>query len=147
MTNHIRPIFLIEDNPIDLDLAQRAFARRKITHPIEVARDGAEALDWFGRWENGVPVPVVILLDLKLPKVDGLDVLSHLKEHPRFQTIPVVILTTSSEERDITRAYQRGANSYIVKPVDFDRFTEVIDQIQQYWCNLNMFPPVTIPST
>ena len=144
MTDHNRPIFLVEDNPIDLDLAQRAFARRKITNPIEVARDGEEALKWFGRWEKGLPVPVVILLDLKLPKVDGLDVLTHLKGHPRFQSIPVVVLTTSSEERDIVRAYQRGANSYIVKPVDFDRFTEVIDQIEQYWCNLNVFPSEVI---
>lgn len=144
MTNHIRPIFLVEDNPIDLDLAQRAFARRKIINPIEVARDGEEALKWFGRWEKGAPVPAVVLLDLKLPKVDGLDVLAHLKGHPRFQSIPVVVLTTSSEERDIIRAYQRGANSYIVKPVDFDRFTEVIDQIEQYWCSLNTFPAAII---
>ena len=140
MTQQFRPIFLVEDNPIDLDLAQRAFARRKITNPIEVARDGEEALNWFERWEKGAPVPVVILLDLKLPKVDGLDVLRYLKTHPVFQAIPVVVLTTSAEERDIARAYQRGANSYIVKPVDFDQFTQVIDQVERYWCNLNLFP-------
>jgi len=140
MTQQIRPIFLVEDNPIDLDLAQRAFARRKITNPIEVARDGEEAVNWFKRWEKGTPVPVVILLDLKLPKVDGLDVLRYLKAHPVFQAIPVVILTTSSEECDIARAYQRGANSYIVKPVDFDQFTQVIDQVEQYWCSLNLLP-------
>lgn len=137
MSTRIRPIFLVEDNPMDLDLARRAFARRKTVNPIEVARDGEEALGWLEKWEGGEPLPVVILLDLKLPKVDGLDVLRQFKSHPKFQTIPVVILTTSSEERDVLNAYQRGANSYIIKPVDFDRFIQVIDQIEQYWCNLN----------
>lgn len=137
MNNRIRPIFLVEDNPMDLDLAKRAFARRRTANPIEVAHDGEEALGWLPRWEGGAPIPVVILLDLKLPKVDGLDVLHQLKIHPLFQRIPVVVLTTSSEERDIQSAYERGANSYIVKPVDFDRFIQVIDQIEQYWCNLN----------
>jgi hypothetical protein len=137
MSARIRPIFLVEDNPMDLDLARRAFARRKTANPIEVARDGEEALGWLEKWEGGEPLPVVILLDLKLPKVDGLDVLQQFKSHPKFQMIPVVILTTSSEERDVLNAYQRGANSYIIKPVDFDRFIQVIDQIEQYWCNLN----------
>jgi hypothetical protein len=137
MSSRIRPIFLVEDNPMDLDLAKRAFARRKTANPIEVARDGEEALDWLSRWEGGAPIPVVILLDLKLPKVDGLDVLYQIKIHPLFQKIPVVVLTTSSEDRDVQTAYERGANSYIVKPVDFDRFIQVIDQIEQYWCNLN----------
>jgi len=137
MNNRIRPIFLVEDNPMDLDLAKRAFARRRTANPIEVAHDGEEALGWLPRWEGGAPIPVVILLDLKLPKVDGLDVLHQLKIHPLIQRIPVVVLTTSSEERDIQSAYERGANSYIVKPVDFDRFIQVIDQIEQYWCNLN----------
>lgn len=129
---------------MDLDLAQRAFARRKTINPIEVARDGEEALSWLAKWEAGRPIPVVILLDLKLPKIDGLEVLTRLKNHPRFQVIPVVVLTTSSEERDIQLAYQRGANSYIVKPVDFDRFIEVIDQIEQYWCQVNA-PPISSP--
>ncbi len=137
MSSRIRPIFLVEDNPMDLDLAKRAFARRRTANPIEVARDGEEALDWLSRWEAGAPIPVVILLDLKLPKVDGLDVLHQLKIHPVLQKIPVVVLTTSSEERDVQTAYARGANSYIVKPVDFDRFIQVIDQIEQYWCSLN----------
>ena len=140
MSSRIRPIFLVEDNPMDLDLAKRAFARRKTDNPIVIARDGEEALKWVSKWEEGDPVPVVILLDLKLPKVDGLDVLLHLKNHPLFSTIPVVVLTTSSEERDIQTAYQHGANSYIVKPVDFDRFIQVIDQLEQYWCNLNIPP-------
>jgi CheY-like chemotaxis protein len=140
MNGRLRPILLIEDNPMDLDLALRAFARRKTENPIEVARDGEEALGFLAKWEAGEPAPVVILLDLKLPKIDGLDVLASYKSHPQFAVVPVVVLTTSSEGRDIQLAYQRGANSYIVKPVDFDRFTQVIDLIEQYWCKTNTSP-------
>ena len=85
-------------------------------------------------------MPILVLLDLKLPKVDGLEVLQHLKIHPRFRSVPVVVLTTSAEDRDIQAAYQVGANSYIAKPVDFDRFMEVVEQIQIYWCNMNIPP-------
>jgi CheY-like chemotaxis protein len=144
MNRRLRPIFLVEDNPMDLDLARRAFARRKAANPIEVARDGEEALSWLAQWEAGKPVPLVILLDLKLPKIDGLDVLLHFKNHPHIQSVPVVVLTTSSEEHDIQQAYQRGANSYIVKPVDFDRFIQVVDQIEQYWCHINTPPMYSI---
>jgi CheY-like chemotaxis protein len=136
----IRPILLIEDNSLDLDLTKRAFKRRQIVNPIQVARDGAEALEWLQRWEGGEPTPVVILLDLKLPKIDGVDVLRRLKEHSRFRTIPVVVLSTSDEHRDIQTAYQLGANSYIVKPVDFEKFMEVAGQIELYWIILNKPP-------
>jgi CheY-like chemotaxis protein len=135
-----RPILLIEDNPMDVDLTRRAFAKRKVVNPIEVARDGEEALAYLQRWEQGEPLPVVVLLDLKLPKVDGLEVLRYLKTHPQIQTVPVVILSTSAERSDIHAAYREGANSYIVKPVDFDRFMRVVDQIQTYWCTLNVLP-------
>ncbi len=135
-----RPILLVEDNPMDVDLTRRAFARRKLANPLEIARDGQEALDYIQRWETGDPLPSVILLDLKLPKVDGLDVLRHLKSHAIFRVIPVVILTTSAEERDIQAAYQLGVNSYIVKPVDFDKFMEVAAHIDLYWMLLN-HPP------
>lgn len=124
------PILLVEDNPIDIDLTIRAFNHRKLTNPIEVARDGEEALEWINRWENGDPLPVVILLDLKLPKVHGLEVLKEIKSHHSFKTIPVVILTTSSEDVDVKTAYKLGANSYITKPVDFDKFIEVAGQIE-----------------
>lgn len=135
-----RPILLVEDNPMDLDLTQRAFSRRKVVNPFEVARDGEEALDWMRRWDEGAPIPVLILLDLKLPRVDGLDVLRRYKEHPLYRSIPVVVLTTSDEDRDIETAYQLGANSYIVKPVEFEKFVEVAAQIEVYWTLLN-HPP------
>jgi CheY-like chemotaxis protein len=135
-----RPILLVEDNPMDVDLTRRAFARRKISFAIDVARDGEEAIRIIDQWDPDRPLPIVILLDLKLPKVDGLQVLRHLKTHALFKLVPVVILSTSSEERDILAAYREGANSYIVKPVDFDQFMHVVDQIEMYWCGLNTLP-------
>lgn len=140
MNQQDRPILLVEDNPMDVDLTRRAFARRKVINPIEVARDGEEALSFISRWERGERLPIVVLLDLKLPKVDGLEVLRRLKTHPEFQKIPVVILSTSTEDTDIQVAYQEGANSYIAKPVDFDRFMQFVEQIQTYWCGLNIPP-------
>ena len=136
----LRPILLVEDNPMDVDLTRRAFARRGIPNPIEIARDGEEALDFFTRWESGSDLPILILLDLKLPKIDGLEVLHRIKAHPYYRKIPVVVLSTSTEDRDIQIAYREGANSYIVKPVDFDTFIQVVDHIQTYWCQLNIPP-------
>jgi CheY-like chemotaxis protein len=140
MTSTINPILLVEDNPMDVELTKRALARHKVANPVVVARDGEEALAYLPRWEAGEPLPVVILLDLHLPKVDGLQVLSQIKSHPQFRTIPVVVLTTSSEDRDMQTAYQLGANSYIVKSVDFDKFMQVAEQIELYWCVLNTMP-------
>ncbi len=137
----VRPILLVEDNPVDVDLMRRAFARRKVVAPIMVARDGEEALAYMPQWESGeVQLPVVILLDLKLPRVNGLEVLRQLKAHPDFRAIPVVVLTTSEEGRDIQQAYQAGANSYIVKPIDFDAFLDMTQQLEWYWCGLNTAP-------
>jgi len=135
-----RPILLVEDNPMDVDLTRRAFARRKVPHHIEVARDGEEALAFIPRWESNDPLPILILLDLKLPRGDGLEVLRKLKSHPQFHVIPVVILSTSTEDNDIQLAYKEGANSYIVKPVDFDQFMQIVEYIQIYWCSLNIAP-------
>lgn len=135
-----RPILLVEDNPVDVDLTLRAFAKRKLTNPVQVARDGAAALSWIPRWESGEPRPALILLDLKLPKVDGLTVLQQFKAHLTLRAIPVVILTTSSEDADMQKAYHLGANSYIVKPVDFDQFIEVAAQVDLYWRLLNKLP-------
>ncbi len=137
------PILLVEDNPMDLDLTLRAFQRRRLTNPIEVARDGEEALAWIPRWEAGEPIPALILLDIRMPRVDGLEVLRQLKSHPRFRTIPVVMLTTSAESADVQTAFELGANSYIVKPVDFEKFLEVADKIDMYWMVLNTPPPGT----
>ena len=135
-----RPILLVEDNPMDVDLTRRAFARRHLLNALEVARDGEEALGWLARWEAGEPTPVVILLDLKLPRVSGLEVLRRLKQHARFARIPVVVLTTSREDADVASAYALGVNSYIVKPVEFEKFVEVAVQIDLYWCVLNQRP-------
>ena len=140
MTSTISPILLVEDSLTDVDLTKRALARRGVANPVVVARDGEEALAHLPRWEAGEPLPLVILLDLHLPKVDGLQVLSRIKSHPQFRTIPVVVLTTSSEDRDMQTAYQLGANSYIVKSVDFDKFMQVAEQIELYWCVLNTMP-------
>ena len=140
MISTINSILLVEDDPMDVDLTKRALARRGVANPVVVARDGEEALAYLPRWEAGEPLPLVILLDLHLPKVDGLQVLSQIKSHPQFRTIPVVVLTTSSEDRDMQAAYQLGANSYIVKSVDFDKFMQVAEQIELYWCVLNTRP-------
>jgi CheY-like chemotaxis protein len=137
-----RSILLIEDNPMDVDLTLRAFARRKLSNEIHVARDGQEAIDMFAAWKAGGQVPVVILLDVNLPKVGGLEVLRQLRAHPNFGSIPVVMLTTSAEHQDIQAAYALGANSYIVKPVNFEKFLAVAEQIDLYWMVLNQAPSV-----
>jgi CheY-like chemotaxis protein len=135
-----RPILLIEDNPMDEDLTRRAFARRKVINPIEVARDGEQALEYLERWQAGSPLPVVILLDLNLPKVNGLEILRQFKASSYVQKVPVIILTTSAEDRDIKIAYELGANSYIVKPVDFEKFIEVAAHVDLYWNVINLPP-------
>jgi CheY-like chemotaxis protein len=136
-----KTILLVEDNPMDVDLTLRAFKRRRVTNTVHVARDGEEALAWLPRWEAGEPTPAVILLDLKLPRVDGLEVLRQLKSHPTLRSIPVVVLTTSAEHADVRTAYQLGANSYIVKPVEFEKFMDISEQIDVYWTLINQ-PPV-----
>jgi CheY-like chemotaxis protein len=140
MSSFDRPILLVEDNPMDVDLTMRAFAKRKLANPIQVARDGEEALGFLDRWEAGETLPVVILLDINLPKVSGLDVLQQFKTHPSSQKVPVIILTTSAEDSDIQVAYEKGANSYIVKPVDFEKFVDVASQIDLYWNVINIPP-------
>ncbi len=137
MNDFSRPILLVEDNPMDVDLTKRAFAKRKLVNPLVVARDGEEALGHLAQWEKGAPQPVVILLDLKLPKVSGLEVLRQLKTHPTFRSVPVVVLTTSNEDNDVRTAYELGANSYIIKPVNFENFLEVATQLEIYWSVLN----------
>ncbi len=135
-----RPILLVEDNPMDVDLTRRAFAKRNIVNPLQVARDGEEALAYLSDFPDDDPLPVVILLDLKLPRVSGLEVLRQVKQHPRFGSVPVVVLTTSREDADVATAYSLGVNSYIVKPVEFEKFIEVATQIDLYWCVLNQRP-------
>lgn len=139
-------ILLVEDNADDEALSMRAFERNNIRNPIVCVRDGQEALDWlFGTGVYaGRPVeerPAVVLLDLKLPKVSGLDVLRRIREHPVTRLTPVVILTSSCEERDRLEGYALGANSYIRKPVDFPQFVEAVRQLGLYWLVLNVPPP------
>lgn len=135
-------ILLVEDNPADLELALRALDRHKIANRIQVARDGAEALDYLF---DGAGIPIapglkLVLLDLKLPKVGGMEVLRRIKHHPKTRTIPVVILTSSREDHDLEECYRLGANSYIVKPVNFEQFTEAVRQLGLYWLLLNTLP-------
>jgi CheY-like chemotaxis protein len=139
-------ILLVEDNPMDVELTVRAFKRHHMSNPIRVVRDGQEALDYIhGRGKfaeaGAAPVPGLILLDIRLPRIDGLEVLRELKAHPIYRPVPVVMLTTSREDADVIKSYELGANSYIVKPVDFDKFLEVVERIEMYWILTNVQPP------
>ena len=141
-------ILLVEDNPDDEALTLRAFRKNNILNPVVVARDGIEALDYlFGTGTHAGrdtrDQPQVILLDLKLPKIDGLEVLRRMRADPCSKLLPVVILTTSNEEKDILSSYQLGANSYIRKPVDFEQFIEAVRQLGLYWLVLNVPPPAS----
>ena len=138
-----RMILLVEDNPDDEALTRRALAKNNIQIEVRVARDGAEALDLlFGSGDHpGEALPEVVLLDLKLPKVDGLEVLRRIRADERTRLLPVVILTSSREERDLISGYGLGANSYIRKPVDFGQFVEAVRQLGLYWLVLNEPPP------
>jgi two-component system, response regulator len=142
---HAVEILLVEDNPDDLALTLRALERAHLSNQIHVARDGEEALEFIfcegshaGRRIE--ETPKVILLDLKLPKVDGLEVLQRLKADPRTRSIPTVILTSSKEQSDVIRSYQLGVNSYIVKPVNFERFVAAVQELGMYWLLLNQPP-------
>jgi two-component system response regulator len=138
-------ILLVEDNPDDVELAMRAFRKNKIANKVVVARDGAEALDYLfcrGAFANREPkeTPRVILLDLKLPKIDGLQVLEKIRSSKTNRLTPVVILTSSKEEQDLVQSYQNGANSYVRKPIDFNAFVEAVRNIGLYWLLINESP-------
>jgi two-component system, response regulator len=138
-------ILIVEDNQDDLDMTLRALRKANLTNPIQIARDGAEAVEYIfcegphaGRKvENG---PRLILLDLKLPKIDGMEVLKRIKADPRTKTIPVVVLTSSKEQKDVIESYQLGVNSYIVKPVNFEGFVAAVQELGMYWLLLNQPP-------
>ena len=144
-----RMILLVEDNPDDEALTRRALAKNNIQNEVLVAHDGAEALDYLqgtGTHAGHPIAPEVILLDLKLPKVDGLEVLRRIRADDRTRLLPVVILTSSREERDLISGYGLGANSYIRKPVDFQQFVEAVRQLGLYWLVLNAPPPPRRPA-
>ena len=141
----LRPILLVEDNPRDLELTLAALAKCQLANDIVVARDGAEALDFLylrGEHADRSPGdPAVVLLDLKLPKVDGLEVLETVKKDATRRQIPVVMLTSSREERDLVKSYELGVNAFVVKPVDFNAFFEAIQDLGMFWAILNEPPP------
>ena len=139
-TSDIPEILLVEDNPHDLALTQRALKKARLANNLHVCRDGEEALDFlFGEGARADQLRVV-LLDLKLPKVDGLEVLRRLKADPRTKAIPVVMLTSSREQRDVIESYNLGVNSYIVKPVNFEGFAAAVEQLGLYWLLVNQSP-------
>ncbi len=142
-TYHAAELLLVEDNPDDVELTLRAFQKARLANPLVVAKDGAEALELLFGSEGEAPRvhPRVILLDLKLPKVSGLEVLARVRREERTAKVPVVILTSSKEEPDIARAYELRVNSYIVKPVEFEKFVSAVSAVGLYWLLLNQ-PPV-----
>jgi CheY-like chemotaxis protein len=141
----LRNILLVEDNANDVELTLEALSEHKVANKVDVARDGVEALDYLRRKgayaERATGNPAVILLDLKLPKLDGLQVLAELKSDASLRTIPVVMLTSSREESDLVTSYNLGVNAYVVKPVDFDQFIEAVRRIGGFWALLNEHAP------
>jgi len=141
-----KTILLVEDNPNDEELTLRALRKANIANEVAIARDGQEALDFlFGTGKYAgreVPtMPAVVLLDLKLPKLNGIDVLQRIRADPRTRLVPVVVLTSSSEDEDMVRSYQSGANSYVRKPIEFSAFANAVTQLGMYWVLINQIPP------
>jgi two-component system response regulator len=145
-------ILLVEDNPDDVALTLRAFQKSRIANPVKVVSDGAEALDYLlARGAHAdrarAPLPALVLLDLKLPKVDGLDVLRAVRADRRTSVVPIVVLTSSSEDQDVLRSYSLGVNSYIRKPVDFDQFVEAVRHLGLYWLVFNVAPTAPVEAS
>jgi CheY-like chemotaxis protein len=145
----VRPVLLVEDNPMDVDLTLEAFKEHGVVNPIHVCRDGEEALRYISEHTAATDalLPALVLLDLRLPKVDGIEVLREARGHEVWKQVPVVVLTTSRQNQDVEAAYRLGVNSYIVKPVDFQAFAEVVKTIKLYWLLTNEppFPESDVP--
>ncbi len=140
-THKHRPILLVEDNVDDEELTMRSLKQCNLANEIIVARDGVEALDYLhGEQSSATPLPAVVILDLKLPKIDGLGVLKRIRDHARTRTLPVVVLTSSAEDSDILATYNLGGNSYVRKPVKMDEFTRATAQLGLYWTIVNLAP-------
>ena len=140
MTTKAGPILLVDDNPDDRDLTIMALRESNVANAIDVARDGEEALHYLA--DAGRPLPALVLLDLKLPKIMGIEVLKRLRADERTRTVPVVVLTSSREERDRDASYLNGVNAYVQKPVDFDAFAEAVRQLGLFWLVINEPPPL-----
>ena len=144
MNDSDHPILLVEDNPDDVLITKRAWSKGRIKNSLFVVNNGEEALKFLNKEENytDVPLPCLILLDLKMPKMNGFEVLEVIKADDKLKNIPIIVLTSSNRYEDIDRAYKLGCNSYIIKPVNFEKFTKAITSLQQYWLNI-----CTIPSS
>jgi CheY-like chemotaxis protein len=149
MSELLRPVLLVDDSPRDRELIIDAFETHRLANTIVALRDGAEALDYLharGEFAGQTdPLPAVVLLDLKMPKVDGLEVLREIRSTPRLRLLPVVMMTSSREEQDLVKSYELGANAYVVKPVNFQEFVNAVKQIGAFWGVLNELPPTQAP--
>jgi CheY-like chemotaxis protein len=144
---NLRPILLVEDNANDVELVLSALKKNNFANEVVIARDGAEALDYLygrGKFQSPPVLPIVMLLDLKMPRVDGLEVLQQIKSDPALKSIPVVMLTSSREEADLVKSYQSGVNAYVVKPVGFQQFVDAIKQTGMFWAVINEPPPLQV---
>jgi CheY-like chemotaxis protein len=148
MNAEVKRILIVDDSPNDVELAIAALAEKNLANEVVVAEDGEEALDYLykrGKFVNEKGNPAVILLDIKMPKMDGIEVLRHIRADPDFKHIPVIMVTSSREEKNLVESYQLGANSYVVKPIDILQFIDAIKVLGQYWAVINQPPPLKFP--
>jgi len=147
MKAEVKRILIVDDSPKDVELTIAALAEKNLANEVVVAEDGLEALDYLykrGKFETESGDPAVILLDIKMPKMNGIEVLKHIRSDPKFRLTPVIMVTSSREERDLVESYKLGANSYVVKPVDITQFIDAIKVLGQYWAVINQPPPLRI---
>jgi CheY-like chemotaxis protein len=147
MKTEIKRILIVDDSPKDVELTIAALSENNLANEIIVAEDGLEALDYLykrGKFVNEPGYPAVILLDIKMPKMNGIEVLKQIRENSKFKLIPVIMVTSSHEEKDLVESYKSGANSYVVKPVDFTKFMEAIKILGQFWAIVNQPPPINL---
>jgi CheY-like chemotaxis protein len=147
MRAEVRRILIVDDSPKDVELTIAALAEKNLANEVIVAEDGVEALDFLykrGKFSNELGDPAVILLDIKMPRMNGIEVLRHIRSNEKFKLIPVIMVTSSGEEKDLVESYKLGANSYVVKPIDVAQFIDAIKVLGQYWAVINQPPPVNL---
>jgi CheY-like chemotaxis protein len=145
MKAEVKKILIVDDNPNDVELIIAALAEKNLANEVVVAEDGVEALDYLymrGKFADVKGYPAIILLDIKMPRMDGLTLLKHIRSDLKFKVMPIIILTSSSEEKDMVESYKLGANSYVVKPIDIVKFIDAIKVLGQYWAIINRPPPI-----